>query len=57
MNTVRISLEAYGPEVLTFKSGANDFLSNVLIAIEKLEAMGYSFCLDDMGRRFFINVR
>ena len=56
MNTVTISLEAYGPKVLTFQSGANDFLSNVLIALEKLEAMGYSFCLDDMGRRFFINV-
>jgi hypothetical protein len=57
MNTVNVCLVAYGPYVLTFQSGANDFLTNVLIAIEKLEGMGHSFTVNDMGHRFFINVR
>ena len=56
MNRVTVSLVPYGPYVLDYKSGANDFLSNVLIAIERLEALGYSFDVNDMGKSFFINV-
>ena len=57
MNRVTVSLVAYGPLVLDFQSGANSFLSNVLIAVEKLNALGYDVSINDMGKSFFINVR
>jgi hypothetical protein len=57
MNTVTISLIPYGPHILSYRSAACSFLDNVIIAIERLERLGYSFTLDDMGKKFFINVR
>lgn len=56
MNTVYVTLELYGPMVLNFRSGANSFLSNVLIVAEKLRALGHDVDATDYGTKFFVSV-
>lgn len=56
MNTVYVTLELYGPMVLNFRSGANSFLSNVLIVAEKLRALGHDVDAADYGTKFFVSV-
>jgi hypothetical protein len=42
--------------VLNFRSGANSFLSNVLIVAEKLRALGHDVTGADLGKKFFVSV-
>ena len=56
MNTVYVTLVEHGPMVLNFRSGANSFLSNVLIVAEKLRALGHDVTGADLGTKFFVSV-
>ncbi len=56
MNTVFVTLTENGPMVLNFRSGANSFLSNVLIVAEKLRALGHDVDATDLGKKFFVGV-
>ena len=57
MNRVTVSLIPYGPYVLDYKSGMCNYIDNVILAVDKLNDLGYSFTLNDMGKSFFVNVR
>lgn len=52
MNRVTVSLVPFGPYVLDFRCGADDFLSIVNIVKERLTRMGY-----DASVPLYVNVR
>lgn len=57
MNRVTVSLVAYGPYVLDFRCGANNYIDVVQIALSRLARMGYDTSKHPMGKGLFINVR
>lgn len=57
MNRVTVSLIPYGPYVLDFKSGANNFIDVVQSVLDRLARLGYDVSEYPMGKGLFINVR
>lgn len=57
MNRVTVSLVAYGPYILDFECGANNFIDVVQIVLSRLERLGYDVANYPMGKNLFINVR
>jgi len=55
MNTVTTKHIESGIEV-TFKSGANNFIDNVIRSVEKLAQEGYECHVMDMGKTFTVSV-